>query len=201
MAGFHDLQTLTISTVCNTRNRHDKTMHHFAQALGIRPCQVEGRRQEKAHQCQRGGSRGCCFFADELKDMDPIPTDHSEKLDYLGESSDVFLRRFWLKVESRGACWEWTASKLRSGYGEISVRGIPRVAHRVAWELFFGELPRGALLLHSCGSKACVNPAHMFLGDFQDNLRVMVSASRGTSRRPLMQHFPGRETGGFRIWV
>lgn len=52
--------------------------------------------------------------------------------------------RFWPKVSTACACWLWTASTDRKGYGQISMggrSGRPVGAHRVAWFLATGHWP------------------------------------------------------------
>jgi hypothetical protein len=78
----------------------------------------------------------------------------------------TLAERFWPKVDKTGKCWLWTASKVpRSGYGQISVgigkEKVPRLAHRVAWELLRGPIPAGMVLDHLCRNRACVNPDHL----------------------------------------
>jgi len=78
--------------------------------------------------------------------------------------------RFWPKVDkdgpllnpTLGACWIWTASRSPFGHGQFYVRhGVPRRAHRIAYEMLVGPIPEGLVLDHLCRNPPCVNPAHL----------------------------------------
>jgi len=84
---------------------------------------------------------------------------------------------FWLKVDRNGPvvpsvgtpCWLWTGGKDPDGYGIFSETAPPGSlratlstrAHRYSWALANGPVPPGRLLMHSCDTRACVNPAHL----------------------------------------
>jgi hypothetical protein len=73
--------------------------------------------------------------------------------------------RFWAKVDKDAACshWLWTARVSTHGYGGLLVNGKVVPAHRFAYALFNGPIPKGRHVHHKCGNKLCVNPAHLEL--------------------------------------
>jgi hypothetical protein len=89
--------------------------------------------------------------------------------------------RFWSKVLKGDNCWEWQSLKNELGYGEIRQGSSkePKVkAHRVSWEIHFGPIPERMIICHKCDNPSCVNPEHLFLGSFSDNMRDMDSKGR-----------------------
>lgn len=92
------------------------------------------------------------------------------------------IRRFWEKVDksSPDGCWNWTASVAGKGYGQIKLPRTRRqaYAHRLSFELHFGEIPSGMLVCHKCDNPKCVRPDHLFLGTTEDNLSDMASKDR-----------------------
>lgn len=94
-----------------------------------------------------------------------------------------FDTSFWEKVHitTADACWEWAGVRTR-GYGQVSVLGKMAYAHRIAYELFFGEFDRRLHVLHKCDNPSCCNPSHLFLGTHQDNMRDR--DAKGRQRTP-----------------
>ncbi len=81
------------------------------------------------------------------------------------------IDRFWSKVymEPMSGCWLWLGSLNTSGYGLFSIRRKNLTASRVAWEINNAPLLPGHHVLHRCDTPSCVNPSHLFLGDFAIN--------------------------------
>jgi hypothetical protein len=107
--------------------------------------------------------------------------------------SQVFLRknggrekqcslqcRFWAKVDCTKECWTWTASVFtQTGYGQFALTPRKPVnAHRMSWELSFGDIPSGMYVLHKCDNRSCVRPDHLFLGTQKDNMVDMSNKGR-----------------------
>src|ERR1035437_2917716 len=59
--------------------------------------------------------------------------------------------KFLSKVFKTSFCWEWTGVKNRQGYGHLCTGGThPIRAHRLAYELFTGKIPKGLFVCHKC---------------------------------------------------
>jgi hypothetical protein len=100
------------------------------------------------------------------------------------------ITRFWSKVDRSGACWLWTASTVGNGYGKLSVSGVRILAHRFAYLITYGVFPSELCVLHNCDTPACVNPKHLWLGTYADNVHDMMNKGRRVSNVPRgEQHF------------
>ena len=81
------------------------------------------------------------------------------------------------RIEESTGCWLWLGSLALKGYGQISIGGVTRLAHRYSYEHSRGPTD-GLCVLHHCDNRACVNPAHLFLGSCLDNTQDCVSKDR-----------------------
>lgn len=92
--------------------------------------------------------------------------------------------RFFERIvpEPNSGCWLWYGSYNEYGYGRTTIDGH-KYAHVASWEYHNGPVPIGLHVLHKCDVAPCVNPDHLFLGTFQDNMRDMVAKGRNSDRR------------------
>lgn len=97
-----------------------------------------------------------------------------------------FSGRFWAKIDASAgefACWPWTASLDRHGYGQFNVGGrrIQR-AHRVALDLSLpAGVPADKLACHTCDNPVCCNPRHLYVGTKSTNLLDWYARRRRTA--------------------
>jgi len=84
----------------------------------------------------------------------------------------------------------WLGVSNNDGYGAIKEHGKAVKSHRVSWRLANGD--SGSLqVLHRCDQPACVNPAHLFLGTHDDNMRD--KARKGRASRLVGLRAPNRK--------
>lgn len=78
------------------------------------------------------------------------------------EAVEAFLGR--IAIGESDACWLWQGATSSNGYGNAVVSGLHIKAARVMWEIAFFPPPPGMSVFHECGTRACLNPAHLRLG-------------------------------------
>jgi hypothetical protein len=122
---------------------------------------------------------------------------HYTRLQRRGSTDDAPRRRtsltdrFWRKVAkvAPDECWQWIGAKNPHGYGHIGSGGRGEghlLAHRVSWQIANGQpIPDGMLVMHSCDNPACVNPAHLSLGTYADNVADMDVKGRRVRLAPM----------------
>ena len=68
-----------------------------------------------------------------------------------------------------GDCLVWLHALDSGGYGKLTVDGERVLAHRVAYAQAIREISPDQQINHLCDRPYCVQPAHLYAGDQQDN--------------------------------
>lgn len=82
------------------------------------------------------------------------------------------------KIINENGCW---ISPILNGkgYGNICFRGLKsKLAHRISYSEFKGEIPEQMHICHKCDVPACYNPDHLFLGTPKDNVHDGIKKGR-----------------------
>jgi hypothetical protein len=110
--------------------------------------------------------------------------------------------RFWEKaaVGVDDQCWRWKGAAHSEGYGFFWLDGRRQYAHRVAYELTHGPIPRGLQIDHLCRTPACVNPAHLEAISLVENLKRGEGFS-GSLYKPKSECKHGHPLSGANLYV
>jgi len=98
------------------------------------------------------------------------------------KSIELFLE----KVDKTENCWIWLAHRNNKGYGVINISGV-KLAHRISWEIYVGNIPKGMVVMHKCDNPICVRPEHLGLGTQIDNLKDMYRKGRAALKERRTQ--------------
>ncbi len=96
-------------------------------------------------------------------------------------------------IDSTTGCWLWTAHVRTDGYATIAGKdGNPLFAHRVAYELFVGPIPKGFAIDHvrarGCLHRHCVNPEHLEAVTSAENNDRSSSVTSLNARKSFCKH-------------
>lgn len=101
--------------------------------------------------------------------------------------TDTNRINFTKKLTPLKNCLIWTGALSNKGYGQIRVggrKGRLLLAHRMAYELTYGPIPKGLCCLHRCDNPRCCEPTHLWLGTKRDNTHDMMAKGRAKLTMP-----------------
>ena len=137
----------------------------------------------KVEQCDRPvRTRGWCIshYQRWHRSGDPLPPTAPDPLDL-----------YWQRVDRSGgpdACWPWTGSRDKNGYGVFCTGGRHYLATRWGYEHRIGPIPEGQGILHHCDNPPCQNDRHWFTGTQAANNADKMRKGRQRNARGIHQH-------------
>ncbi len=80
--------------------------------------------------------------------------------------------RILAKIAKRGfgECWLWTGGVGQKGTPNVSVKKRTFSARRLYWEMIHGPLARNRQVSTNCGEPRCMNPDHLYLRPWMDDV-------------------------------
>lgn len=86
---------------------------------------------------------------------------HCRSLSWLIDTINNFIDK--IDKKNNQECWEWLGSKDEWGYGFVKIRNKNLRAHRVAFEIYYGQFDYRLSVKHTCHNFLCCNPSHLLL--------------------------------------
>lgn len=86
--------------------------------------------------------------------------------------------RFFEKVDkTKDGCWLWIGGISDGGYGVFDYNGKSHNSHKWLYERNKKRVPKNKQLDHLCRNRACVNPDHLEIVTFKQNILRGISPS------------------------
>lgn len=79
------------------------------------------------------------------------------------------LTRFNSKWDRDNGCKLWNGALDKDGYGTFFFRRKNRRAHRVAYYIVNGDIPKGMVIDHKCKNRHCVKASHLRVVTIKEN--------------------------------
>ncbi len=80
------------------------------------------------------------------------------------------------------SCWIWQLFiNPITGYGVAGTTkrlDLENSAHRLSYQIFYGEIEEHMYICHKCDNPSCVNPDHLFMASSSVNRQDMISKDR-----------------------
>lgn len=86
----------------------------------------------------------------------------------------------YVNIDKKTGAWLWSGGISRGGYGVFWVDGKSIGAHRYAYQMKYGKIPKGMFICHKHEElgRHNVNPDHLFIGTAEDNNKDIANKDR-----------------------
>lgn len=109
------------------------------------------------------------------------------------------ISRLGKNSRKSGKCWIYTGAKSRDGYGKFTIGSTHIRAHRAAYIVHKGPIPKGKSILHSCDRPLCINPDHLEAGTAKKNTKDMWDRKRNKKSHLYTQKLKTTCVNGHRL--
>lgn len=89
--------------------------------------------------------------------------------------------KFWKRLRLEGDCLVWLGYCDDDGYGKLTINRKTFLAHRVAFEVYYGRKPHHQVQ-HLCNNPGCCDPLHLVEGTPNDNTSYRDACGRTATR-------------------
>lgn len=91
-------------------------------------------------------------------------------------------KRLLKRVKKTENCWLWKGSLKSNRYGRTTLFNKRVAVHRVFYVLFRGKIKSNLYICHTCDTKPCVNPKHLFQATQEQNMKDCLRKNRHGSQ-------------------
>ena len=99
-----------------------------------------------------------------------------------------------IRRATESECWLWEGATAGMGYGVVSIEGKSFRVARHIYRLFVGPVTPEQVVMHTCDTPACCNPAHLKVGTHKDNM--LDREAKGRTRGMFYDGDDVRRKGG-----
>ena len=101
--------------------------------------------------------------------------------------------------KKKNGCWLWNGELHPNGYAYTTnyEKSKKSHVHRISYEIFKGEIPKGMYVCHSCDVKNCCNPEHLWIGTAKENMQD--AKDKGRLEHIKLTAVKGAENGSSKL--